>query len=140
MKSNTMEKTLAIIKPDAVKAGNIGKIIQRIEEKGFKIVGIKMLQLTMDKAKAFYLVHKDKPFFNGLVEFISSGPVVVLALVKDNAIKEWRDLMGATNPTNAEPNTLRKLYGASIDNNAVHGSDSVENGKIEVAFFFPELQ
>ncbi len=135
-----MEKTLAIIKPDAVKAGNIGKIIQRIEEKGFKIVGIKMLQLTMDKAKAFYLVHKDKPFFNGLVEFISSGPVVVLALVKDNAIKEWRDLMGATNPTNAEPNTLRKLYGASIDNNAVHGSDSVENGKIEVAFFFPELQ
>ena len=134
-----MEKTLAIIKPDAVKAGHIGKIIDRIEKEGFVIKGIKMLSLSQKEAESFYEIHKDRPFFGELVEFMISGPVVVLALSKANAIKAWRDLMGSTNPAEAAPNTLRRLFGTSIGNNATHGSDSIENGIREVKFFFPSI-
>lgn len=134
-----METTLAIIKPDAVQAGNSGKIIARIEEEGFSIVGMKMLHLSQEEAEQFYAVHKERPFFGELVSFITSGNVIVMALRKDNAIKAWRNLMGATNPAQAEPNTLRKLYGTSIGSNATHGSDASDTAAEEVAFFFPKL-
>jgi len=135
-----MEKTLAIIKPDAVADKNIGKITGRIESEGFNILGMKMLSLTKEEAEEFYAIHKERPFFGELVEFMISGPVVVMALEKDNAVQEWRDLMGATNPAEAKDNTLRKLFGKSIGNNATHGSDSLENAKQEVNFFFPSLK
>ena len=134
-----MEKTLAIIKPDAVKNKNIGEIINHIEKKAFNILGLEMLRLTKEQAEAFYAIHKERPFFEELVTFMVSGPVVVAVLEKENAIEAWRDVMGATNPAEAKENTLRKLYGSSIGNNAVHGSDSLENAKQEVAFFFPEF-
>ena len=135
-----MQKTLAIIKPDAVKTGNMGHIIARIEQEGFKILAMKMKQLSKEKAEAFYAVHKGKGFFDGLTSFMSSGPVVVLALEKENAIQAWRDLMGATNPANAAEGTLRKLYGASIDHNATHGSDAPETAAEEIKFFYPNLE
>ena len=134
------EKTLAIIKPDAVKAQSSGKIIARIEQEGFDIVGLKKLHLTKKQAEEFYAVHKERPFYVELVEFMISGPVIVLALEKDDAITSWRDLMGATDPAEAAENTLRKLYGASKGNNATHGSDSSENAKIELEFFAEELK
>ncbi len=134
------EKTLAIIKPDAVKAKDSGEIIDRIEQEGFDIVGLKKLHLTKKQAEEFYAVHKERPFYVELVEFMISGPVIVLALEKDDAIKSWRDLMGATDPAEAAENTLRKLYGASKGNNATHGSDSSENAKIELEFFAEELK
>lgn len=135
-----MERTLAIIKPDAFKAHHSGAIIDRIEREGFGIVDMKMLTLSKSAAEEFYAIHKERPFFSGLVNFMISGPVIVLALEKENAVKAWRTLMGATNPAQAEANTIRKLFGTSIDNNATHGSDSIENGKAEVAFFFPHLR
>lgn len=135
-----MQKTLAIIKPDAVKAKNVGNIIARIEKEGFQILAMKMKHLSKAKAEAFYAVHKDRGFFDALTTFMSSGPVVVLALEKDNAIAAWRDLMGATNPANAAEGTLRKLYGASIDNNATHGSDAPETAAEEIKFFYPNLE
>lgn len=131
--------TLAIIKPDAFAAHHIGAIITRIEKEKFTIRGMKMLRLTQTMAEEFYAIHKGKPFFRGLVDFMISGPVVVIALERDNAVKHWRDVMGATNPADAAEGTIRKLYGASIDHNASHGSDSGENGRAEVKFFFPEL-
>ena len=134
-----MEKTFAIIKPDAVKAKNTGKIIDRIEKEGFDIVGMKKLQMTKAQAESFYAVHKGKGFFDGLVNFVSSGPIIVMVLAKPNAILAWRELMGATDPAKAADNTLRKLYGTNIDNNATHGSDAPETAKQEIAFFFPEL-
>lgn len=134
-----MERTLGIIKPDAVKAKYSGKIIDRIEHEGFSIVGMKKLHLTKQQAESFYDVHAGKPFFDELVSFMTSGPVIVMALEKTNAIQAWRDLMGATNPAAAAENTLRKLYGASIGENATHGSDAPETARREVAFFFPEL-
>ncbi|MBX9830529.1 nucleoside-diphosphate kinase [Candidatus Babeliales bacterium] len=134
-----MEHTLAIIKPDAVKAHNSGKIIDRIEQEGFEIVGMKKINLSLAQAQSFYAVHKERPFYGELVEFMTSGPVVVMALAKDNAVKAWRDLMGATNPAQAESNTIRKLYGASVGENATHGSDAPETAAEEVKFFFPEL-
>lgn len=133
-----METTLAIIKPDAVAAGNIGKIVARIEQEGFTIAGMKMVQLSPSEGEAFYAVHKARPFFGELVSFITSGPVVVMALKKVNAIAAWRDLMGATNPEQAAPNTLRKLYGKNIVSNATHGSDAPETAAQEVAFFFKD--
>lgn len=133
-----METTLAIIKPDAVAAGNIGKIVARIEQEGFTIAGMKMVQLSPAEGEAFYAVHKARPFFGELVSFITSGPVVVMALKKANAIAAWRDLMGATNPEQAAPNTLRKLYGKNIGSNATHGSDAPETAAQEVAFFFKD--
>ena len=134
-----VERTLGIIKPDAVKAKNSGKIIDRIEKEGFNVVAIKKLNLTKDQAENFYAVHKGKPFLDELVEFMISGPVVVMALEKDNAIKAWRDLMGATDPALAEENTLRKLYGTNKGINATHGSDAQETAKAEIEFFFPNL-
>ena len=134
-----MERTFAIIKPDAVEAKNAGKIIDRIEQEGFTIVGMKKLHMTKTQAEQFYAVHKGKGFFEELTTFMSSGPVVVMALAKENAIKAWRDLMGTTNPANAAPNTLRKLYASSVGCNAVHGSDAPETAAQEIKFFFPEL-
>lgn len=135
-----IEKTFAIIKPDAVKAGNTGKIIARIEQEGFNILGMKKMHVSKSQAAEFYAIHKTKPFFAELVEFMTSGPVVVMALEKENAIKAWRDLMGATNPEKSEPNTLRKLYGTNVGSNATHGSDAHETAKTELALFFPELR
>ncbi|MBD3273282.1 nucleoside-diphosphate kinase [Candidatus Dependentiae bacterium] len=134
-----MEKTLAIIKPDAVKAKNSGKIIDRIEQEGFEILGMKKIHLTKEQAEKFYAIHKERPFFESLVEFMTSGHVIVMALQKDNAIKAWRDLMGATDPNEAKENTLRKLYGSNKGENATHGSDALETAATEVKFFFPEL-
>ena len=131
-----MEQTLGIIKPDAVGKKYVGKIISRIEEEGFFIKGMKLLQLTVDDAKAFYAVHKGKPFYDELVKFMVSGPVVVLLLERENAVLHWRKVMGATNPANAEEGTIRKQFASSIQNNAVHGSDSQENAKTEINFFF----
>ena len=135
-----MEKTLAIIKPDAVKAKNAGKIIDRIEKEGFSIVGMKKINVSKAQADDFYAVHKGKGFYEELTSFLSSGPVVVMVLEKDHAIKAWRDLMGATDPAKAEANTLRKLYGINIGSNATHGSDAPETAAQEIKFFFPELK
>lgn len=135
-----MEKTFAIIKPDAVKAKNTGKIIDRIEAEGFTIKAFKKIHMTKAIAERFYFVHRERPFYNDLTNFMSSGPCVVLCLEKENAIKDWRTLMGATNPESAEEGTLRKLYGKNIDNNAVHGSDAPETAAEEIAFFFSGLE
>ncbi|MBC7361774.1 MAG: nucleoside-diphosphate kinase [Candidatus Aminicenantes bacterium] len=131
-----MERTLAIIKPDAVKKRVIGKIIQRIEDEGFEILAMKMLHLTKEEAKQFYYVHKDKPFYESLTDFMSSGRIVVLLLERENAIKHWREVMGATDPAQAKPGTLRRLYGFSVERNAVHGSDSPQTAEWEIQFFF----
>jgi nucleoside-diphosphate kinase len=135
-----MERTFAIIKPDAVAAKNSGKIIDLIEKNGFTIVRMQKMQLSDTQAKAFYAVHKEKPFFGGLTSFISSGPAIVMVLEKNDAIKSWRELMGATDPKKAAPNTIRALYAIDIDRNAVHGSDAPETAAEEIAFFFPDLK
>lgn len=132
--------TFAIIKPDAVAAGHTGSIIQRIIADGFKIRGLKLIHLTKTEAEGFYAVHRERPFFAGLTEFMSSAPCVVMALEKEGAVKAWRDLMGATNPEQADPGTLRKEFGGSVGENAVHGSDSDENAAIEIAYFFSRLE
>lgn len=134
-----VERTFAMIKPDAVTAGNTGKIIDMIEGKGFTVVGMQKVQLTKDKAARFYAVHKERPFFHELVDFVTSGPVVIMALEKANAIKAWRDLMGATDPLKAEAGTLRKLFGTNVGKNATHGSDAPDTAKEELTLFFPEL-
>ncbi len=131
-----MERTLAIIKPDAVNAGHSGSIIKHIEAAGFNIIGMKKMQLTKAIAEQFYAVHKARPFFGELVTFMISGPVVVMALEKADAILAWRNLMGATNPAQADANTMRKLYGANVGENATHGSDAADTAANEVAFFF----
>jgi nucleoside-diphosphate kinase len=135
-----MERTLCIIKPDAVKKNVQGHIIQKILDAGFEILGMKMLHLTEAQAKAFYAVHKERPFYKDLVEFMTSGPVITIALQKENAIADYRKLIGATDPAKADEGTVRKLYASNVQENAVHGSDSVENGKIEVGFFFSEAE
>jgi len=132
--------TFAIIKPDAVRAGNIGNIIQRITDSGFAIRALKLLHMTQREAEGFYAVHRERPFFAGLTEFMSSGPCVVMALEKEGAVKAWRDLMGATDPAKADEGTLRKQFGASVGENATHGSDSDENAAIEIAYFFSKLE
>lgn len=129
-------KTLAIIKPDAVNDNYIGEIISLICKAGFKVKALKMVKLSADAAKAFYEVHKDKPFYNDLVEYMTSGPCVPIALEKENAVEDYRKLIGATDPVQAEPGTVRKLYARSKQYNAVHGSDSDENAEKEIAFFF----
>jgi nucleoside-diphosphate kinase len=131
-----MERTLAIVKPDAVKKRIIGKIIARIEEEGFTIVRMRLVHLTKDEAKGFYIVHKDKGFYDSLCEFMSSGPVVIMALEAENAIKLWREVMGATDPALAKSGTLRRAYGFSIERNAVHGSDARETAEWEINYFF----
>ncbi|ECL0163738.1 TPA: nucleoside-diphosphate kinase [Campylobacter jejuni] len=131
-----MEKTLSIIKPDAVKKGVIGKILDRFESNGLKIAAMKKVQLSKEQAENFYAVHKERPFFKDLVEFMISGPVVVSILEGEGAVLKNRDLMGATNPKEAKAGTIRADFAESIDANAVHGSDSLENAKIEIEFFF----
>jgi nucleoside-diphosphate kinase len=135
-----MERTLCIIKPDAVRKKVQGHIIQKILDAGFQILGMKMRHLTEAQAKAFYSIHKEKPFYKDLVEFMTSGPVVTIALQKENAIADYRKLIGATDPAKADEGTVRKLYANNVQENAVHGSDSIENGKIEVGFFFSEAE
>jgi len=130
------EKTLAIIKPDAVKKKLIGKIIQRIEEEGFKISGLKMLHLSKEEAKSFYIIHKDKNFYESLTDFMSSGEIVVMILEGENAIAHWRQVMGSTDPALAAPGTLRHMYGFSIERNAVHGSDSPQTAAWEINYFY----
>jgi nucleoside-diphosphate kinase len=134
-----MEYTLAIIKPDAVKAKNAGKIIDAIEAHGFNIVYMEKRLLSAIESKDFYAVHKDRPFYGELTEFMSSGPVIVMALEKNNAVADWRKLMGATNPKEAAEGTIRKQFAKNIGENAVHGSDSAENAVTELKFFFPDL-
>lgn len=131
-----MEQTFAIIKPDSVENGNIGNIIAAIEEKGFTIKAMKFIHMSQMAAKNFYIEHKERPFYGDLVAYMTSGPCVVLVLEKENAIKEWRTLMGATNPAEADEGTLRKQYGESIERNAVHGSANPEDAHREVYFFF----
>lgn len=131
-----MEKTLAIIKPDAVAKSYVGEIINRIEKEGLKIVSLKMLYLDRRIAEGFYFVHKGKTFFNNLIDFMTSGPIIVMVLEGENAISRWRKLMGATNPINAEKGTIRKDYAHSIEKNAVHGSDSIESANYEISYFF----
>jgi nucleoside-diphosphate kinase len=129
-------KTLAILKPDSVKKDYIGNIVTMILKAGFKIKGMKMIKMTPESAKTFYLVHKDRPFYNDLVEYMTSGPCVPIVLEKDNAVAEFRKLIGATDPTQAEEGTVRKLFAKDKAENAVHGSDSDENAAIEIAHFF----
>ncbi len=130
------QQTLAIIKPDAVKKRVAGKIITRIEDEGFTIARLKLVHLTLEEAQGFYAVHREKKFFASLTEFMSSGPVVVMVLEAEEAIRRWREVMGATDPALAEPGTLRRLYGFSIERNAVHGSDGTETAEWEVGYFF----
>jgi nucleoside-diphosphate kinase len=136
----TKEQTLSIIKPDAVSANNIGAILSRFEKAGLKIVAAKMLHLTTEQAKAFYAVHAHRPFFQELVTFMIEGPVLISVLEGDNAVLKNRDLMGATNPKEAAAGTIRADFAKSIDKNAVHGSDSAENAKNEIAFFFKQQE
>lgn len=135
-----MERTLAILKPDSVEAGSAGKMIAKLQEEGFKILGIKMLRLTETQARAFYEVHKERPFYGSLVEFMMSGPVMPVALERENAVAHLRDVMGATDVAKAAPGTFRNLFGTSIERNAIHGSDSPENAAGELSFFFSRAE
>jgi len=132
--------TFGIIKPDAVRSGKTGAILQRTLDAGFRLRAMKLIHLTQAEAEGFYAVHRERPFFGELTQFMSSGPCVVLALEKDGAVKSWRDLMGATDPAKADAGTLRKEFANSIGENAVHGSDSEENAQIELAYFFSRLE
>jgi nucleoside-diphosphate kinase len=132
--------TFGIIKPDAVRGGKTGAIIQRITNGGFRVRALKLIQMTLAEAEGFYAVHKERPFFPELTQFMSSAPCVVMALEKEGAVKAWRDLMGATDPAKADEGTLRKEFGGSMGENAVHGSDSEENARIEISYFFSQLE
>jgi len=131
-----VERTLAILKPDCVRKRLVGEVLSRIEKAGFKILAIKKVRLTKETAGGFYAVHRGKPFYDGLVEFMSSGPCIPIALEKENAVADFRKLIGATDPKEAAPGTIRKLFADNKGENIVHGSDSPENGKIEIAYFF----
>lgn len=133
-------KTFTMIKPDAVSAGNSGAIIKMIEEAGFGIKAMKLTRLSAEKASGFYAVHKERPFFKDLVAYMSSGPIIAMILEKENAVEDFRKLIGATNPAEAAEGTIRKLFAKSIEANAVHGSDSNENAGIEGSFFFSDLE
>jgi nucleoside-diphosphate kinase len=135
-----LERTLAILKPDCVRKNLIGKVISHIESAGFKIVAMKMLKLTPEQANAFYYVHRERHFYNDLVNFMSSGKIVALVLEKENAVEDFRKLIGATDPKEAEEGTIRRLYADNKQENIVHGSDSVENAKIEISFFFSQSE
>ncbi|HEX2225243.1 MAG TPA: nucleoside-diphosphate kinase [Thermoanaerobaculia bacterium] len=135
-----MEMTLAICKPDSVASGHAGKILAHLEQEGFTIRALKMVRLTEAQAKAFYEVHKERPFYGSLVEFMTSGPVVPVALERENAVTHLRQVMGATDVSKAEPGTVRALFGTSIERNAIHGSDSPENAAIELSFFFSRAE
>ncbi|HHG75116.1 nucleoside-diphosphate kinase [Persephonella sp.] len=135
-----VERTLMLIKPDAVKKGVEGKIIAHVQEKGFKLLALKKLKLSKEQAGQFYYVHRERPFYDELCEFMSSGPIVAMVWEGENAIERIRQIMGATNPEEAEEGTLRKLYGTNIGENAVHGSDSKESADFEIPFFFSRLE
>ena len=135
-----MQRTLAIIKPDAVEARAAGRIIQRIEESGFQIRAMRMLHLSTREAEGFYAVHRERPFFPSLTRFMSSGPAIVLALEAEDAIRKWRNLMGATDPAKADAGTLRKEFGRSIEHNATHGSDAPETAAFELGYFFRGME
>jgi nucleoside-diphosphate kinase len=132
--------TFGIIKPDAVRAGTAGAIVQRITDGGFKLRAMKLIHMTLQQAEGFYQVHRERPFFPELTTFMSSGPCVVMALETEGAVKAWRDLMGATDPSKADEGTLRKEFGGSLGENAVHGSDSEENAAVEISYFFSGLE
>ena len=134
------QRTLAIVKPDGVANKNVGNVIARIEKEGFKIVALRQHHLTRAEAEGFYAVHKERPFFKDLVAFMTAGPVVLMCLERDNAIAHWRETMGATDPAKAEAGTLRKDFGASIDNNATHGSDAPETAAFELGYFFRGME
>jgi nucleoside-diphosphate kinase len=133
-------RTFTIIKPDSVRKGNFGKIITRLESEGFRILALKKVSLSKKQAEGFYAVHRERPFYRGLVDYMTSGPVYVAALERENAVAHLRKVMGATDPAKAEAKTIRKDFGESIEQNAIHGSDSDENAKIEIGFFFPESE
>jgi nucleoside-diphosphate kinase len=132
-----VERTLCIVKPDAVEKRTAGGVLQRIEEGGFKILALRMTHLSRPVAEGFYEVHRARPFFGELVQFMTRSPVIVAVLERDNAVGAWRDLMGATDPAKAAPGTIRKQFGSNVGENATHGSDSLENAKREIAYFFP---
>jgi nucleoside-diphosphate kinase len=132
--------TFGIIKPDAVRGGKVGQIIERITDDGFRVRAMKLIHMTRCEAEGFYAVHRERPFFGELTEFMSSGPCVVMVLEKEGAVKAWRDLMGATDPAKADEGTLRKEFGASMGENAVHGSDSEENAALEISYFFSQIE
>jgi nucleoside-diphosphate kinase len=136
----TGNRTFTMVKPDAVAAGNTGNILAMIEQAGYKIVALKLTQLSEAKAGEFYAVHKERPFYGELVDFMSSGPIVAAILEKDNAVEDFRKLIGATNPANAEEGTIRKIYAKSVGENAIHGSDSDENAAIEGNFYFSAFE
>jgi nucleoside-diphosphate kinase len=131
-----LERTFGIIKPDAVAAGHTGQILSIVEGAGFRILGLRMTQLRRQQAEQFYAVHRGKPFFDGLVRFMTEGPILVMALEREDAILKWREVMGATNPANAAEGTIRKRFASSIERNAVHGSDAPETAETELRFFF----
>ena len=135
-----MAMTLAILKPDSVEAGNAGNILAHLQKEGFTIRGLRMLRLTEAQAQAFYEVHKERPFYGSLVEFMTSGPVIPVALERENAVAHLRQVMGATDVSKAEEGTIRKAFGTSIERNAIHGSDSPENAAIELSFFFSRTE
>ena len=132
----SVERTFSIIKPDAVAAGNAGEILAMLQKAGFKVLGMRMTRMSEAQAKAFYAVHKERPFYSGLVKFMTEGPIVVLALERDNAVKQLREVMGATNPANAAEGTIRKRFATDIERNAVHGSDAPQTAAAELQFFF----
>ena len=136
----SLERTLAIIKPDAVAAGAAGKILARIEQAGFKILALKMIRMSFDDAAGFYAVHRERPFFKSLCTFMTQGPCIPMVLEGDNAIQRWRDLMGATDPAKAAAGTIRKDFAASIEANAIHGSDAPETAAFEIGYFFPGIE
>lgn len=131
-----LQRTFGIIKPDAVQAGHVGEILTIIEQNGFRVLGMKMRRISKPEAEAFYAVHKARPFFHGLVTFMTEGPVVLLALEREDAIGKWREVMGATNPANAAEGTIRRRFAANIERNCVHGSDAPETASEEIPFFF----
>ena len=135
-----MQRTLTIIKPDAVRAGNAGNILAHLQKEGFRVIAMRQTQLSEAQAKAFYAVHAERPFYGELVEFMTSGPVIPAALEREDAVSKLREVMGATNSKEAAAGTVRNLYGTDIQNNAIHGSDAPENAAIEVAFFFPTCE
>ena len=135
-----MERTLAIIKPDAVEHRHAGRILARIEEEGFRLVALRMAHLTRRDVEGFYSVHRERPFFDDLTAFMSSGPCIILVLEAEHAISRWRDIMGATNPADADPGTIRADFAASIEENVVHGSDGPDTARDEIAFFFSDDQ
>ncbi len=135
-----MEKTFSILKPDAVASGKAGKILALLEENGFRIAALRMVKLSQSQAEGFYAVHKERPFYGSLVKFMTEGPVIVMALEREDAVKKLREVMGATNPANAAEGTVRKLYAESIERNAIHGSDAPETAAEELRYFFTGIE